>query len=39
MFKKLLILESKMNTKSGKIEAKRRTRVIKKFLNDLKKDL
>ena len=38
-FKKLLVLESKMNTKSGKIEAKRRTKVIKKFLNDLKKDL
>ena len=35
-FKKLLILESKMNTKSGKIEAKRRTKIIKKFLNDLK---
>ncbi len=38
-FKKLLVIESKMNTKSGKIEAKRRTKVIKKFLNDLKKDL
>ena len=38
-FKKLLILESKMNTKSGKIEAKRRTKIIKKFLNDLKKDI
>lgn len=38
-FKKLLLLESKMNTKSGKIEAKRRTKVIIKFLNDLKKDL
>ncbi len=37
-FKKLLVLESKMNTKYGKIEAKRRTKVIKKFLNDLKKD-
>ena len=38
-FKKLLLLESKMNTKSGKIEAKRRTKVIKKFLNDFKKEL
>ena len=37
-FKKLLVLESKMNTKSGKKEAKRRTKIIKKFLNDLKKD-
>ncbi len=38
-FKKLLVLELKMNTKSGKIEAKRRTKVIKKFLNDLKREL
>ena len=38
-FKKLLVLELKMNTKSGKIEAKRRTKVIRKFLNDLKKDI
>ena len=38
-FKKLLVLELKMNTKSGKIEAKRRTRVIKKFLKKKKKDL
>lgn len=38
-FKKLLVLESKMNTKTGKIEAKRRTKVLKKFLNDLKKEL
>ncbi len=35
-YKKLLVLESKMNTKSGKVEAKRRTKIIKKFLNDLK---
>ena len=38
-FKKLLVLESMMNTKSGKTEAKRRTKVIKKFLNDLKQEL
>lgn len=38
-FKKLLLLESKMNTKSGKIEAKRRTKIIKKFLNDLKQEI
>ena len=38
-YKKLLLLESKMNTKSGKIEAKRRTKIIKKFLIDLKKEI
>jgi uncharacterized protein len=38
-YKKLLRLESKMNTKKAKIEAKRRTKIIKKFLTDLKKDI
>ncbi|MEK0382289.1 MAG: HD domain-containing protein [Nitrosopumilus sp.] len=38
-FKKLLLLEAKMNTKSAKIEAKRRTKIIKKFLNDLKREI
>lgn len=38
-YKKLLKLESKMNTKSGKIEAKRRTKIVKKFLSDLKKEI
>ena len=38
-FKKLLLLESKMNTKSGKIEAKRRTKILKKFLVDFKKEI
>ncbi|HXV66775.1 MAG TPA: HD domain-containing protein [Nitrosopumilaceae archaeon] len=38
-FKKLLLLESKMNTKSGKIEARRRTKILKKFLSDLKKEI
>ena len=38
-YKKLLLLESKMNTKSGKIEAKKRTKIMKLFLSDLKKDL
>ena len=38
-FQKLLKLESMMNTKSGKIEAKVRTLVLKKFLNDLKREL
>jgi uncharacterized protein len=38
-YKKLLLLESKMNTKSGKKEAKRRTKIVKQFLNDLKKEI
>jgi uncharacterized protein len=38
-YKKLLLLESKMNTKSAKTEAKRRTKIIKKFLTDLKKEI
>ena len=38
-YKKLLRLESMMNTKSGKIEAKKRTKVLKDFLLQLKKEL
>jgi len=38
-FKKLLLLEAKMNTKSAKIEAKRRAKIIKIFLNDLKQEI
>lgn len=38
-YKKLLLLEKKMNTKAAKIEAKRRTRIMKKFLNDLRKEI
>ena len=38
-FKKLLLLESKMNTKSAKIEAKRRTKILKNFLSDLRKEI
>ena len=38
-FKKLLLLESKMNTKTGRLEAKKRTRILKKFLIDLKHEL
>jgi uncharacterized protein len=38
-FQKLLKLESLMNTKSGKVEAKRRTRVLKEFLNYLKQEI
>jgi len=38
-FQKLLKLESLMNTKSGKLEAKKRTRVLKDFLKQLKQEL
>ena len=38
-FKKLLLLEKLMNTKSAKIEAKKRTRVIRKYLSDLKREI
>ncbi|MHA7647685.1 HD domain-containing protein [Nitrosopumilus sp. S4] len=38
-FQKLLKLELLMNTKSGKIEAKNRTRILKEYLNHLKQEL
>lgn len=38
-YRKLLKLESLMNTTSGKIEAKKRTKVLKDFLNELKKEI
>jgi uncharacterized protein len=38
-YKKLLKLESLMNTKSAKIEAKKRTKVLKAFLSELKREL
>ena len=38
-YKKLLFLETKMNTKSAINEAKRRTKIIKKFLIDLKMEI
>jgi len=38
-FRKLLLLEKLMNTKSAKAEAKKRTRVIKKYLGDLKREI
>ncbi|MFQ5476666.1 MAG: phosphohydrolase, partial [Nitrosopumilus sp.] len=38
-FQKLLKLESLMNTKSGKIEAKKRTRILKDYLKQLKQEL
>ena len=38
-YQKLLKLASLMNTKSGKMEAQERTKVLKEFLNQLKKEL
>ena len=38
-YKKLLLLEKKMNTKTAKKEAIRRTMILKKFLNDVKKEI
>jgi len=38
-YKKLLILEKKMNTKSAKIEAKRRTKILKKYLELLNEEI
>ncbi len=38
-YQKLLKLESLMNTKSGKTEAKKRTRVINEFLKQLNREL
>ena len=38
-YKKLLLLEKKMNTKTAKREARHRTNTMKKFLNDIKKEI
>jgi uncharacterized protein len=38
-YKKLLKLESLMNTKSAKIEAKKRTKLLNSFLSELKNEL
>ncbi len=38
-FQKLLRLELLMNTKSGKKEAKRRTKILKNYLLELKKEI
>ena len=38
-YQKLLKLESLMNTKSGEMEAKKRTKVLKEFLNQLKQEV
>ena len=38
-YKKLLLLEKKMNTNAAKKEAARRTKIMKKFLEDFKKEI
>lgn len=38
-FQKLLKLEFLMNTKSGKIEAKKRTRILKEYLKQLQQEI
>lgn len=38
-YNKLLKLDSMMNTKYAKIEAKKRTQVLKKYLSDLKREI
>lgn len=38
-FQKLLKLESLMNTKSGKIEAKRRTKILREYLKQLQQEV
>ena len=38
-YKKLLLLEKKMNTKTAKKEARRRTKMMKRFLDNLKKEI
>jgi uncharacterized protein len=38
-YQKLLKLESLMNTRAGRIEAKKRTQVLKIFLSELKREL
>ncbi|HEV2192641.1 MAG TPA: HD domain-containing protein [Nitrosopumilaceae archaeon] len=38
-YKKLLLLEKKMNTNAAKKEAMHRTKIMKKFLDDFKKEI
>jgi uncharacterized protein len=38
-YKKLLLLGKKMNTKTGKIEARKRMKIMKKFIDELKKEI
>ena len=38
-YKKLLLLEKKMNTKTGKLEARKRVKIMKKFLSELEQEI
>ena len=38
-YQKLLLLENKMNTKSGKKEAQHRTKILKNYLKELKNEI
>ncbi|HJM45667.1 MAG TPA: phosphohydrolase, partial [Candidatus Nitrosopelagicus sp.] len=38
-YEKLLTLEKKMNTKTGKILAKKRTKILENFLKELKTEI
>ncbi len=38
-YKKLLLLEKKMNTNAAKNEARRRTKIMRRFLDDFKKEI
>ncbi|MGQ0606317.1 MAG: HD domain-containing protein, partial [Candidatus Nitrosotenuis sp.] len=38
-YRKLLLLEKKMNTKFAKKEAQKRTRLMVKFLSELRKEI
>ena len=38
-YKKLLLLEKTMNTETGKIEARKRIKIMIKFLDELKKEI
>lgn len=38
-YSKLLVLEKKMNTNTAKREARRRTKIMKRFLDDFKKEI
>jgi uncharacterized protein len=38
-YRKLLFIESKLNTKSARIEARRRTKILKKYLSDLASEI
>ena len=38
-YEKLLTLEKKMNTKTGKTIAKKRTKILKNFLKEIKNEI